>query len=120
MAVYPQVTELCARFVKQQAPGLKFSSIACFEGLLAAPHLDPSNSCLPNVVIALSKFTGGEIWVHSKTGNSFREVEGCMLPGVRLSLQVGHALFDASQSVRATEPWNKERVVLVAFCVKLA
>ena len=87
VAVYPRVAELCARFVKQQPPGLKFSSIACFEGMLAAPHLDPSNSCLPNAVMALSKFTGGEIWVQSKTGDSFREVEGCMLSEVKLSLQ---------------------------------
>ena len=109
MAVYPRVTELCARFVKQQTPGLKFSSIACFKGMLAAPHLDPSNSCLPNAVVALSKFTGGEIWVQSKTGDSFREVEGCMLPGVKLSLQVDHALFNAeperewSSSLSASE-----------------
>ena len=117
VAVFPRVTELLAKFVHQQLPKHKFTSIVLFDDVQTEPHRDAQNAFVPNAVIALTPFKGGQLWVECSSGTEAKRVHGQELLGQVLDIQQGHALFDARRSWHCTEPWEGRRVTLVAFSI---
>ena len=115
VAVFPRATEVLAAFVRQSAPAHKFTTIVVFDSVQTTPHRDQQNSFLPNLVVPVSSFTQGSIWVQSSNGPSTRMIDGAELRGVSLPVCDGPVLFDARQSVHLTDAWTGRRVVLVAF-----
>ena len=115
VAVFPRATEALAAFVRQSAPAHKFTTIVVFDSVLTTPHRDQQNSFLPNLVVPVSPFTQGSIWVQSCNGPCTRLIDGAMLRGVSLPVCDGPVLFDARRSVHLTDAWTGRRVVLVAF-----
>ena len=106
VAVFPRATEDLAAFVRQSAPAHKSTTIVVF---------DKQNSFLPILVVPVSSFTQGSIWVQSCNGPSIRVIDGTKLRGVSLPVCDGPVLFDARRSVHLTDAWTGRRVVLVAF-----
>ena len=117
VAVFPQASRVFASFVRQSAPGHKFTSVVVFEGVRTKPHRDQQNSCVPNLVVPLSRFEKGEIWVATDSGTVSRQVNGQQQKGVLLPVGAGPVLFDARRALHLTEPWKGRRVVLVAFSI---
>ncbi|CAE7227529.1 unnamed protein product, partial [Symbiodinium natans] len=117
VAVFPQASRVFASFVRQSAPGHKFTSVVVFEGVRTKPHRDQQNSCVPNLVVPLSSFEKGEIWVATDCGTVSRRVNGQQQKGVLLPVGAGPVLFDARRALHLTEPWKGRRVVLVAFSI---
>ncbi|CAE7224143.1 unnamed protein product [Symbiodinium sp. CCMP2592] len=115
--LFPNVTKLAARFVRQQLPNLKFTSLAFFRNVQTTPHVDAHNSSLPNAVCALSDFDQGQVWVERPGGQAWCDVDGELRSGVELSLTGSHAVFTARRLTHATRNWSGDRVVLVAFSV---
>ena len=115
VAVFPGATEALAAFVRQSAPAHKFTTIVVFDSVLTTQHRDQPNSFLPNLVVPVSSFTQGSIWVQSCNGPSTRVIDGTKLRGVSLPVCDGPVLFDARRSVHLTDAWTGRRVVLVAF-----
>ncbi|CAE7293175.1 unnamed protein product [Symbiodinium sp. CCMP2592] len=115
--LFPNVTKLAARFVRQQLPSLKFTSLAFFRNVQTTPHVDAHNSSLPNAVCALSDFDQGQVWVERPGGQAWCDVDGELRSGVELSLDGSHAVFTARRLTHATRNWSGDRVVLVAFSV---
>ncbi|CAE7434029.1 SLC24A2 [Symbiodinium sp. CCMP2592] len=115
--LFPNVTKLAARFVRQQLPSLKFTSLAFFHNVQTTPHVDAHNSSLPNAVCALSDFDQGQVWVERPGGQAWCDVDGELRSGVELSLDGSHAVFTARRLTHATRNWSGDRVVLVAFSV---
>ncbi|CAE7270056.1 SLC24A2 [Symbiodinium sp. CCMP2592] len=115
--LFPNVTKLAARFVRQQLPSLKFTSLAFFRNVQTTPHVDAHNSSLPNAVCALSDFDQGQVWVERPGGQAWCDVDGELRSGVELSLNGSHAVFTARRLTHATRNWSGDRVVLVAFSV---
>ena len=117
VAVFPQASRVFASFVRQSAPGHKFTSVVVFEGVRTKPHRDQQNSCVPNLVVPLSSFEKGDIWVATDCGTVSRQVNGQQQKGVLLPVGAGPVLFDARRALHLTEPWKGRRVVLVAFSI---
>ena len=92
-----------------------FTTIVVFDSVQTTPHRDQQNSFLPNLVVPVSSFTQGSIWVQSCNGPSTRMIDGAELRGVSLPVCDGPVLFDARRSVHLTDAWTGRRVVLVAF-----
>ena len=115
VAVFPRATEALAAFVRQSAPAHKFTTIVVFDSVLTTPHRDQQNSFLPNLVVPVSSFTRGSIWVQSCNGPCTRLIDGATLQGVSLPVCDGPVLFDARRCVHLTDAWTGRRVVLVAF-----
>ena len=102
VAVFPQASRVFASFVRQSAPGHKFTSVVVFEGVRAKPHRDQQNSCVPNLVVPLSSFERGEIWVATDSGTVSRQVNGKQQKGVLLPVGAGPVLFDARRALHLT------------------
>ena len=82
------------------------------------PHADVHNYLdEPSLLVALSDFRGGELWVQSTDGDHELAVGGKNLKGRLIDLQRGPAFFDAHR-LHATMPWRGRRMVLVAFTVR--
>ena len=81
-------------------------------------HKDIYNDAFPNLVVALSEFTHGEIWQEDPSGPVYRSVQGAPRAGVLLDVAKAPVVLQAHSCFHATEPWEGNRVVLVGFSVR--
>ena len=81
-------------------------------------HRDSYNDAFPNLVVALSNFTHGEIWQEDPSGPVQRSVQGRPRAGVLLDVAQAPVVLHAHSSFHATEPWEGNRIVLVGFSVR--
>ena len=83
-----------------------------------APHRDSHNhQGSRNLVVKLSSFSGGEIWVSGDGGNVVEEIGGKEVPGHNLSFESGAVCLDPRQW-HLTRDWSGTRVVLVLYCIR--
>ncbi|CAE7379544.1 unnamed protein product [Symbiodinium microadriaticum] len=79
------------------------------------PHRDVNNDPnAPNMFLALTSFSGGQVWQHDDHGAHGQFVQGQHLPGRLLDPTCGPC-FLASHRLHFTLPWQGRRVLLVAF-----
>ena len=98
-------------------PSIPFTSIAVLDGVQSGPHKDLMNSSSPNIVIPLSVFEGGGVWIEDSSASEAREVHGCPVRGRVADFSLGHILVPASTRYHQTEPWTGRRVVLIGYCL---
>ncbi|CAE7242699.1 unnamed protein product, partial [Symbiodinium sp. CCMP2456] len=101
LAVFPQASAVLATLVRQSAPAHKFTSLVVFDGT------DISPSYIPNLVVPVSDFKDGAIWVESSSGKVSRNVDGKPVQGLTLPVSEGPVLFDARRSVHLTVADNE-------------
>ncbi|CAE7351316.1 unnamed protein product [Symbiodinium sp. CCMP2592] len=112
----PEALKVFARFVRQRAPGFKFSSINIFEDVRTERHRDQWNANLHNLAIALTEFSGGAIFVEHENGRDVSDLNGAR--GSRLEVAKGPVRFNARHNWHYTEAWQGRRVLLVAFTIR--
>ena len=98
-------------------PGRCFSTLVVFTNTQTAPHKDV-NAPFPNLLLPLSKFTAGQVWLEDSEGDVYRTVAGQARPGRLLDVAAGPCLLEAHKYLHATEPWQGCRIVLVGFTVR--
>ncbi|CAE7527878.1 unnamed protein product, partial [Symbiodinium microadriaticum] len=114
-ARFPCLTRLLGRFVQQVDAGHVFTTIVIMDSVMTVPHRDAMNAPYPNMVVPLSKFEGGSIWVESGDGDVRRQFDGQMHTGIELPVATSAVKFDARRSKHLTCSWTGRRVVLIAF-----
>ena len=77
----PLATEAIAFFVRKHMPGHPFTTISLYLDTGTEPHRDSRNAHLPNGIIALSDFKGGEVWVECEGGSSVQVIDGKRMAG---------------------------------------
>ena len=112
---FPDLTRLLGRLVQQVDAEHVFTTIVIMDSVMTVPHRDVMNAPYPNLVIPLSKFEGGSIWVESGDGEVRRQFDGQMHTGVELPVATCAVKFDARRSKHLTCSWTGRRVVLIAF-----
>ena len=115
---FPAASAVFASFVRHRLPDHPFTTVTLFRNLQTDCHVDSGNLSTPNAVFAISHFTGGGIWVGDGKGPHVRNVKGQAVQGTVMSLDQDPVVFDAYRFPHCTEPWQGERVVLVAYAVK--
>ena len=124
--LYPNSTKVLSGFVRQVHPDHVFSSIIIFDSVETAAHVDSLNAPCDNLVIGLSDFSGGELWVEwpstaprspglryeTRPLGSF-SVLGALMPVARHPI-----LFCAKNLRHETCPFEGRRVVLVAYSLQ--
>jgi len=114
---FPSVTKLLCAVVSGLDAGLKFTAVGIFKNLQTSPHKDSGNqSGCPNLVAALSDFSGGGIWIESDDGSFPCPFDDCKKQGEVLDIDFGsHIKFDPRR-LHCTMPWgDSDRIVLVAY-----
>ncbi|CAE7900217.1 unnamed protein product, partial [Symbiodinium necroappetens] len=104
--------------VRKCAPSHSFTSLNLFFNVKTALHIDVNNEQLPNIIIGISDFRGGQVLVENPRGS---HVISTATGGVRadlLEVAGTHAVFDAYRLRHETVDWTGDRLVLVAFSVK--
>ena len=106
--LFPWTVQAVNRFAASLLSRAVYTSFAIFAEVQTREHRDTQNSFLPNYVIPLTKFEGGEITVHESE------------PPVRLDVSRGPVQFCARHFRHSTEPFRGRRVVLVLFALQAA
>ena len=115
---FPASCKLICSFITAIAPKARFTSFQILCNCRSLPHADAHNfRDEPNLLVALSDFRGGELWVQSPEGERMLSVGGKSLSGRLIDLQRGPAYFDPHR-VHATMPWRGRRLILVAFTIR--
>ena len=112
---FPWTTALACRYVREKAPWHAFGALAFTVNVLSEPHVDSRNaetSC--NLVLPVSSFEKGGIWIADDAGGVTREINGKSVRGNVHSFDKGGILFDP-RLPHATERWEGDRAVLVAY-----
>ena len=70
----PSVAKFLCACVKLVAPSCEFTTISVHRNLQAPLHQDSFNSSVPNVIIPVSSFKGGEVFVCTQTAPPVRSM----------------------------------------------
>ena len=107
-----QITAFLARI----APDHKYSSIVIRDCAGEDIHKDLRNSHYPQGIVRLSDLDNGQLWIESPSGSSHKMYMGSKIFGTACEIPRDRLLlFSGKRSLHCTEPWQKRRVVLVAY-----
>ena len=105
-------------FIEVMKPEFAYSSFMILDNAGSLPHLDSRNAeGEPNLVVPLSEFSGGGLWVETEGGRVFLDHKNTRVAGEVLEISRGPVLFD-SRRLHATQPWKGRRTVLVAYSIR--
>ena len=114
----PCVTQAVTKFVRHSAPGIPFSTVTILEGAKHGVHVDTHNAPPPNVIMNLTTFHGGGLWIEQTGGPDHLKYEGRNIQGRIWNLETKPVVFSASRLKHMATPWKgARRVVLIAFTV---
>ena len=112
---YPWATALACRYIREKAPWHRFGAVAFTVNLLSEAHVDSHNdpkSC--NLLLPLTSFARGGLWLADDDGNVEMPVDGTKLKGNIHSFEAGAICFNP-RILHATERWEGTRAVLVGY-----
>ena len=116
-AQHSAVCTLLNAFIRMIHPGHEWTSLSVQVDSLAGPHRDYQNFGL-NLVVGVSLFEQGQIWVEHEGGRYFEEVGTSLVPGILLPVSGSAVLFDARQCWHAVRQWSGgNRITLIAYCI---
>ena len=116
----PNSVQVFTALLRQHFPGQVFSSLGVFINIQTAMHRDSRNAAHPNLLLALSPFSGGQVWCECPDGSVSRLVQGVPTSSVLLEVAVAPQVLDAHRCFHCTEPWEGNRVVLIGFSVDVS
>ena len=124
--LYPNSTKVLSGFVRQVHPDHVFSSIIIFDSVETAAHVDSLNAPCDNLVVGLSDFSGGELWVEwpstapRSPGLRYetRPLGSSSVLGALMPVAQHPIVFCAKNLRHETCPFEGRRVVLVAYSLQ--
>ena len=72
----PWSIQAITKYIRYKVPETVFTSFAILYDQEAKPHRDSGNDATPNVVIKLSDFKGGGLWIEDPLGQDARDIDG--------------------------------------------
>ena len=121
---HPWSNKAIARYVLEQAANVGFSSHFTSAVVLVNtktdPHKDQANMGEENIIIPVTCFENGGLWVERAGGANFRVVGNKRVPGVVLNFKGKPLTVDAKNNYHATEPWVGDRIVISAYTLRNA
>ena len=94
-----------------------FTSLVVLDGSQNSLHRDSRNACVPNLVIPLTSFSGGELFLEKPDGE-LHTVGERTLRGEIIPFTEGPVAFDARHVNHGGLPSPDRRVVLIAYCLQ--
>ena len=124
--LFPESTKAFNAYVRAVSPGHRWTSIALFENVQTELHRDALNSLWPNLVIPLSNFKDGSVWVEWPANTptdptlkyEVRNLDGVDVRGALLPVAAGPITFGAKQLRHETRKFSGRRLVLVAYSLQ--
>ena len=114
--VFPSTCKALNLLLLQVCPSFKYSSLAVHVDVKSGLHRDAQNREGPNLIVPLSRFSGGELWFQTSQGvensESDPSIKGCLIP-----IADGPAFLMNPSVPHETRDWTGTRVVLIAYSV---
>ncbi|CAE7041883.1 unnamed protein product [Symbiodinium sp. CCMP2592] len=114
---FPLATKCLVRFVRSMHPFHPFSTISIYDNVCTALHRDSRNACFENLIIPLTQFSGGELWMQQDKGATPQNFGGSEVFGTAVPIPPEGLCFDARGILHCTMPWKGRRLIAVAFTV---
>ncbi|CAE7560223.1 unnamed protein product [Symbiodinium sp. CCMP2592] len=114
---FPLATKCLVRFVRSMRPFHPFSTISIYDNVCTALHKDSRNACCENLIIPLTQFSGGELWMQQDKGATPQDFGGSEVFGTAVPIPPEGLCFDARGILHCTMPWKGRRLIAVAFTV---
>ncbi|CAE7332120.1 unnamed protein product, partial [Symbiodinium microadriaticum] len=114
---FPKATRCLTHFVRTVRPQHVFSTVSLYDNVCTSLHRDSRNSPIDNLVLPLTKFSGGEVWLKDEKGTVPQSLDDCEVMGTAFAIPADGLAFNAKQTLHCTMPWTGRRLVLVAFTV---
>ena len=111
---HPQSVRVLNRFIAAICPNFFHTSFVAIDGIASREHKDHLNSDLPNVVIPLCAFKGGELVVAHESA----QFQGCCLPAVVLEPRKGPMVFSAASCWHRVSGFSGRRLVLAIYTLR--
>ena len=102
----PWLTRLLTKLVAQSQPGFSFLSVNLSVNTIFKPHKDHNTSERDSVLLGLSKFDGGQLWLEHEAGNQDSEDDEGK-PSAVDEDESGPEEADGDQSVTSDEAANE-------------
>ena len=116
--LFPAAVQVLTGFLRSIRPGFVFSSLAVNQNIRTLPHFDRNNlSTEPNLVVALSRFRRGGIWIETLGGSVEVAHRNQVKVGEVLDVASHPVLVDARR-LHCTMGWRGSRIVLIGFTVR--
>ena len=115
--LFPQSLKCLTLLLRDAFPNKPFSSLVVFNNVKSTMHKDVHNAPYPNLLLALTTFQGGQVWMESSHGHVVRMVRGIPRKGVLLPVAQAPQELQAHNCFHQTEAWTGDRVLLVGFTV---
>ena len=116
---HPQSVRLVNRFISLLSPSFLHSSFVIIDGVESAPHRDRLNAAIPNIVLPISRFRGGELLIECQDGPAVIECPGGPLAARRLSPSQGPVVFNARDCFHTVAAAQDRRVVVAAYTLQV-
>ncbi|CAE7809987.1 unnamed protein product, partial [Symbiodinium necroappetens] len=105
--------------IKQPASGAVLSLLAITRYIQQkVPEIVFTIHAVPNVVIKLSDFQGGGLWIEDPLGLDSQEIDGRTIQGTNTDFEQDTIVFNAKEALHMTLPWEGTRVVLAVYSVQ--
>ena len=91
------------------------SASSCLNYVKADVHKDLGNADTPSLLIGVSTFNNGELWVESPDGKVEMTLKDKVICGNLYPVCDTKVFFDARNTWHATMPWHGDRLVLAAY-----
>ena len=113
---YPNVSRLLASCIKGLSPAACFTSLAFHRNILTSPHIDNNEPGINNLIVPLSRWKGGQLWVANPHGRDY--IRAATVPGNIIQVSPPMIAIDANK-LHATMPWEGgDRLILIAYHVR--
>ena len=111
--------ELLNTFLQHVAPGHSWTSLAVHVNYELPVHKDLGSGPLPNAVVALSHFEGGELWLEDSSGHVYQDDQHGLRRGTVFSLHGATTFFHSHAVAHCTLRSTRfDRLTLVAYTVR--
>ncbi|CAE7517036.1 nmd3 [Symbiodinium sp. CCMP2592] len=92
---FPESMRVINAFLHSVDPHHRYAAFVLTKNVTSEVHRDPRNAAVPNLIVAISSFSDGGIWIQDDSGTQVRSFHGSPVTGTVHSLQDGPVYLDA-------------------------
>ena len=109
---------LLNRLIREVHPQHTWTSlVVTWNGAIHA-HVDSQNARIRSLVVGMSHFRNGELWIATQDGVDFEEYAGQLVQGCLYQVSMNAILLPAATSPHSVRPSTAgDRVVLIAYTI---
>ena len=112
---FPLAVQKICQFIQAADSEHPFASFVILRNVHSAMHQDHNNSAAPNLLIPITSFEGGGVWIQDAAGQDFRWHQGSLVAGHLHSFADGPIYLPARDRLRETLPWSGDRAIVAAY-----